>query len=192
MVGVVTGADVVGTVVVGTAVEPPDGPDESVHPAARRTAMARSAREKSMPVLIVHRLYHDPIIFLFSFPRVPPLSFVFIRGGREIQKRLPLVKPSRGAGINRCPCHQSPGTTALPEHSMQPPHALQRMRGVLRGTGEGAVLPGAESIVMGPDKKDTGPGLNHADTAGTRSGPVSVLGSCRRAGLPSSWCRRTA
>jgi len=84
--GVVTGADVVGTVVVDTAVEPPDGPDESVHPAARRTAMARSAREKSMPVLIVHRLYHDPIIFLFSFPRVPPLPSVFIRGGREIQK----------------------------------------------------------------------------------------------------------
>ena len=86
--GVVTGADVVGTVVVDTAVEPPDGPDESVHPAARRTAMARSAREKSMPVLIVHRLYHDPIIFLFSF-RECPHSPLFLYAGAGKSKKTP-------------------------------------------------------------------------------------------------------
>jgi len=66
---VVTGADTAGAEVVGTVVDPPAGPDESVHPAARRTAMARIAREKSVILLIGYRLYHDPIIFLFSFPR---------------------------------------------------------------------------------------------------------------------------
>jgi hypothetical protein len=59
---VVTGADVTGTVVVGTAEELPDVP---VHPAARRTARVMIVREKRVIFLIVHQLYRDPIILLF-------------------------------------------------------------------------------------------------------------------------------
>jgi len=60
---VVTSADVVGmVVVVGPAAELPD---ELVHPAARRTAMVMIVREKRVIFLIVHQLYHDPIILLF-------------------------------------------------------------------------------------------------------------------------------
>lgn len=47
-------------------------------------------------------------------------------------------------------------------------------------------------IITRPNKKDTGPGLDHANTAGTGSGPVSGAVPCRRAGLPFSWCRRAA
>jgi hypothetical protein len=59
---VVTGADVTGTVVAGTAAELPD---ELVHPAARRTAMVMIVREKRVIFLIVHQLYRDTIILLF-------------------------------------------------------------------------------------------------------------------------------
>jgi hypothetical protein len=62
---VVTGADVTGTVVVGTAAELPDVPDELAHPADRRTAMVMIVREKRVIFLIVHQLYRDPIILLF-------------------------------------------------------------------------------------------------------------------------------
>jgi hypothetical protein len=64
-VSMFAGAETAGAEVVGTGVE---APDEPVHPAARSTAMARIAREKSMRILIVHRLYRDPIIFLLPLP----------------------------------------------------------------------------------------------------------------------------
>jgi len=83
-IGVVTGADVTGRTVVGMAVGLPDVPDESVHPAARRTAIVMIVREKSGIILIVHQLYHDPIILLFSLPKgalFSPTAFLHMEAG---------------------------------------------------------------------------------------------------------------